>query len=182
MRTVRAAGGTQLALLKCTSAYPASAEQMNLRTIPHLRETFQVPVGLSDHSLDPAVPVAAVALGASIVEKHFTLSRRRPGPDSPFSLEPEEFRRMAEAVRGAHAALGAVRYGISSENEAASGRLRRSLFVVRDVKAGEQFTAGNVRSIRPAGGLHTRCLEQVLGRTARCDIRRGTPLERRHVQ
>ncbi len=182
VRTVREAGGAQLALLKCTSAYPASADQMNLRTIPHLRETFQVPVGLSDHSLDPAVPVAAVALGASIVEKHFTLSRQRPGPDSAFSLEPEEFRRMAEAVRGAHAALGTVRYGISSENEVASGRLRRSLFVVREMKAGERFTAEKVRSIRPGGGLHPRYLEQVLGRIARCDIRRGTPLEWHHVQ
>jgi pseudaminic acid synthase len=180
VRTIREAGGHQLALLKCTSAYPAPPDGMNLRTIPHLREAFRVPVGLSDHSLEPAVPVAAVALGASIIEKHLTLSRERPGPDSAFSLEPEEFRRMAEAVRAAHRALGAVCYEVG-EHELPARRMRRSLFVVEDVKAGEPFTEKNVRSIRPGDGLHPRHLEQVLGRTARCDLARGTPLEWEHV-
>ncbi|MHC4400240.1 MAG: pseudaminic acid synthase [Planctomycetota bacterium] len=174
--TVRASGGTDLALLKCTSAYPASAEEMNLKTLPHLAEAFQVPVGLSDHSLELAVPVAAVALGACIVEKHFTLSRERPGPDAPFSLEPHEFREMARAVRAAHQALGRVGYG-PAEREEASRRFRRSLFVVEDVTAGEPFTAANVRSIRPGNGLHPRHLAHVLGRVARRDVPRGTPLD-----
>jgi N-acetylneuraminate synthase len=180
VRAIREAGGGPLALLQCTSAYPASPEEMNLRTIPHLAETFRVPVGLSDHSLESAVPVAAAALGASIVEKHLTTSRRRPGPDSAFSLEPHEFRHMAEAVCAAHRALGAVRYG-PSEEEMPSRRLRRSLFVVEDVRAGEPLTPQNVRSIRPADGLHPRYLEQVLGRPARCDVPRGTPLCWGHV-
>ncbi len=180
VRTIREAGGKQLALLKCTSAYPASARQMNLRAVPHLAETFQVPVGLSDHSLDAAVPVAAVALGACIVEKHFTLSRATPGPDSPFSLEPGEFRQTAEAVRAAHQALGAVRYG-PGDHEVPARRFRRSLFAVEDVKAGELFTEQNVRSIRPADGLHPRWLDQILGRRARRDVPRGTPLRWEHV-
>ncbi len=180
VRTIREAGPRHVALLKCISAYPASAEDMNLRTLPHLAQAFQVPVGLSDHSLDPAVPVAAVALGACIVEKHLTLSRKQAGPDSAFSLEPHEFREMARAVRVAHRALGEVRYG-PAEHETSSRRLRRSLFVVQDMKAGEPFTEKNVRSIRPADGLHTRYLEQVLGRSARCDIPRGTPLDWSHV-
>jgi len=180
VRTIREAGGRELALLKCTSAYPAAADQMNLRTIPHLAECFQVPVGVSDHTLDPAVPVAAVALGASIIEKHLTLSRAQPGPDSAFSLEPDEFRRMAEAVRAADRALGVVRYG-ATEHESPALRFRRSLFVVEEVKAGEPFASENVRSIRPADGLHTRYLDEVLGRPARCDIARGTPLAWSHV-
>jgi N-acetylneuraminate synthase len=174
--TIGAAGGRNLALLKCTSAYPASPQEMNLRTLPHLAEAFGVPVGLSDHTLDVAVPVAAMTLGACIVEKHLTLSRADPGPDSSFSLEPHEFRRMAEAVRAAHQALGTVRYG-AAEHEMPARRFRRSLFVVKDVQAGEPLTRDNVRSIRPADGLHTRYLDHVLGRVAARDIPRGTPLD-----
>jgi len=173
--TIREAGGDQLALLKCTSAYPAPPEEMNLRTIPHLAEAFSVPVGLSDHTLDIAVPVAAVALGACIIEKHFTLSRATPGPDSAFSLEPHEFKAMVEAVRAAEKALGTVHYGVS-ECEAGSRVFRRSLFVVQDIKAGEIFTTENVRSIRPGYGLHTRYLDEIIGRRASQDIKRGTPL------
>jgi pseudaminic acid synthase len=175
VQTVREAGGTQLALLKCTSAYPALPEEMNLHTIPHLAEAFDVPVGLSDHTLDMAVPVAAVALGACIIEKHFTLSRAVPGPDSAFSLEPHEFKAMVEAVRVAEKALGTVHYGASAA-EAKSRVFRRSLFVVKDVKAGDRFTGENVRSIRPGYGLHTRHLDEVLARSASMDIQRGTPL------
>jgi len=171
-----ASSSPQLALLKCTSAYPSTPDEMNLRTIPHLAAAFSVPVGLSDHTLGVAVPVAAVALGACIVEKHFTLSRAMPGPDSSFSLEPREFQAMVEAVRTAEQAIGAVHYGVS-QREAASRAFRRSLFVVEDVKAGELFTAQNLRSIRPANGLHTRHLADVLGRTAAQDIERGTPLD-----
>ncbi len=178
--TIRAAGGRQVALLKCTSAYPATAEQMNLRTVAHLAEAFQVPVGLSDHGLDPAVPPAAVACGACIIEKHLTLSRNLPSPDGPFSLEPEEFKQMVRAVHAAHAALGTTRYG-PTDQEAAGLRFRRSLFAVEEISAGEPFTTTNVRSIRPADGLHPRHLETILGRTARVDISRGTPLDWSHV-
>lgn len=175
VRTLREAGATQIALLKCTSAYPSPPEDMNLRTIPHLREAFGVPVGLSDHTLGIAVPVAAATLGACIIEKHFTLSRADGGPDSAFSLEPKEFRAMVEAVRTVERALGAVRYG-PTEHESESLPFRRSLFVVKDVKAGEPFTEDNVRSIRPAYGLHPRYLDVVLGRRASRDIPAGTPL------
>lgn len=175
LQTARGAGATQIALLKCTSAYPAAPEEMNLRTVPELARRFEVPVGLSDHTMGIAVPVAAVALGACIIEKHLTLSRSEPGPDSAFSLEPQEFKQMVDAVRVAEKALGEVRFECSPR-EASSRRFRRSLFVVRDVKRGEPFTAENVRSIRPADGLHTRHLPEVLGRQAACDIERGTPL------
>lgn len=175
VETARNAGATEIALLKCTSAYPARAEEMNLRTIPELSRRFAVPAGLSDHTMGVAVPVAAVAQGASILEKHITLSRSDPGPDSAFSLEPHEFKAMVDAVRIAEKALGEVHFGFS-EKEASSRVFRRSLFVVRDVKQGDAFTAENVRSIRPAHGLHTRHLADVLGRRAACDIERGTPL------
>jgi pseudaminic acid synthase len=176
VRTVREAGGKQLALLKCTSAYPAPPEEMNLKTIPHLAETFDVPVGLSDHTLGTVIPIAAVTLGACIVEKHFTLSRSLGGADSAFSLEPSEFQAMVEGIRTAERALGTVQYGLNSA-ESKSRAFRRSLFVVQDVKAGEVFHTGNVRSIRPGYGLHPRHLEQVLGRVATRNIERGTPLQ-----
>ncbi len=169
-----------LALLKCTSAYPAAPEEMNLRTIPNLAETFSVPVGLSDHTLGISAAVAAVALGACIIEKHFTLSRSLPGPDSAFSLEPHEFKAMVEAVRTAEKSLGAVHYGVSGR-EAESRAFRRSLFVVRDVQAGEPFTGENVRSIRPGHGLHPRHFEEVLGRYASQPLVRGTPLQWSHL-
>jgi pseudaminic acid synthase len=180
VRTIREAGGRQLALLKCTSAYPAPLEQMNLRAISELARVFRLPVGLSDHTLELAVPVASVALGATIIEKHLTLSRAAGGCDSPFSLDPNEFRAMVQAVRQAHLALGSVSLG-ATEEEDAMRRFRRSLFVVKDVKAGERFTEENVRSIRPADGLHPRYYEQILGREAKCDLPRGTPLEWKHV-
>lgn len=175
IQAARSAGATQIALLKCTSAYPAPPEEMNLRTIPHMQGAFGVPVGLSDHTLGIAVPVAAVALGACIVEKHFTLSRAIPGPDSAFSLEPHEFKVMVEAIRVAEKALGEVHYGVG-EREAKSRVFRRSLFVVKDVQAGEVFTEENLRSIRPGHGLHPRHLREILGRRANRNIQRGTPL------
>ncbi len=175
MQTARSAGATQIALLKCTSAYPAPPEELNLRTIPHMSEAFEVPVGLSDHTMGIAVPVAAVALGACIIEKHFTMSRAIESPDSTFSLEPREFREMVEAIRITEQALGTVHYGVS-EHEAAGRMFRRSLFVVEDVRSGERFTPVNVRSIRPGHGLHPRHFKEVLGRRASRDIERGTPL------
>jgi pseudaminic acid synthase len=175
VQVARQAGATQIALLKCTSAYPAPPEEMNLRTIPELSRRFSVPVGLSDHTMGIAVPVVAVAVGACMIEKHITLSRAVPGPDSAFSLEPQEFKAMVDAVRTAAKALGEVHFGVS-EKEASSRVFRRSLFVVRDVKRGDLLTTENVRSIRPGHGLHTRHLPEVLGRHAARDIERGTPL------
>lgn len=175
LQAANSGDATQIALLKCTSAYPAPAEDMNLRTIPELARRFGVPAGLSDHTMGVAVPVAAVALGACIIEKHLTLSRSEPGPDSAFSLEPQEFKAMVDAVRVAEKALGEVRFGCSAK-ENVSRMHRRSLFVVIDVKRGESFTEKNVRSIRPAHGLHTRHLAEILGRHATQDIERGTPL------
>lgn len=175
VRTAREAGARDIVLLKCTSSYPAPPEEANLRTIPNLAETFGCLVGLSDHTLGIAVPVAAVSLGACMVEKHFTLSRADGGPDSGFSLEPDEFREMVEAIRVAEKALGRVSYE-PTEHEVRSRILRRSLFVVEDMEAGEVLTDKNVRSIRPGNGLHTRYLPQVIGRRVRKAIVRGTPL------
>jgi N-acetylneuraminate synthase len=169
------AGASGVALLKCTSAYPAKPEEMHLRTIPHLAATFGLPVGLSDHTLGIAVPVTAVALGACIIEKHLTLTRHTPGPDSAFSLEPHEFKAMVDAVRAAERSLGGVQYGVN-EREAGSRVFRRSLFVTRDMRAGEEFTAENMRSIRPGHGLPPKYYEEILGRRAVRDIDRGTPL------
>ncbi len=181
VNTARQAGCAQLALLKCNSGYPAPPEDMNLRTIPHLGAAFAVPVGLSDHTMDVAVPVAAVALGACIIEKHFTLDRSVPGPDSAFSLEPAEFRAMVDAVRVTEKALGAVRYETTAKEEA-SRVFRKSLFVVRDVAAGEPFTAENVRCIRPGYGLHPRFMDEVLSARAAVMLPRGTPLELSHLR
>ncbi|MDX1390296.1 MAG: N-acetylneuraminate synthase family protein, partial [Acidobacteriota bacterium] len=165
----------EIVLLKCTSAYPAPVDEMNLRTLPAMAGHFDLPVGLSDHTMGHEVAVAAVALGACVVEKHFTLDRGVPGPDSAFSMEPAEFAAMVEAIRATEKALGEPCYGTTSA-EKASRAFRRSLFVIRDIGAGEVFTAENVRAIRPGHGLHTRHLDEVLRRTAARDISRGTPL------
>ncbi|MCX8156079.1 MAG: pseudaminic acid synthase [Verrucomicrobiae bacterium] len=179
--TLRQAGARELALLKCTSAYPAPPEEMHLRTLPDLAARFQVPVGLSDHTLGLAAPVAAVALGACIIEKHFILSRSLPGPDSAFSLEPAEFQAMVKAIRETERALGRINYELSPQ-ESKSRQFRRSLFVVEAMRAGEVFTPQNVRSLRPANGLHPRHYEEILGRRAACDIPRGTPLSWELIQ
>lgn len=175
VRTVREAGNDQLALLKCNSAYPAPPEEMNLQTIPNMAQTFAVPVGLSDHTLGIEVPIASVALGACIIEKHFTLSRSVPGPDSAFSLEPHEFKAMVNAVRTIERALGQVSYG-PTLSEHKSMVFRRSLFAVQDIRVGEILTEENVRSIRPADGLPPKFLPDVLGKHAARDIERGTPI------
>ena len=177
---VREVGCKEFALVKCTSAYPALPEEMNLRTIPHLAEAFDCPVGLSDHTLGIAVPIAAVAMGACIVEKHLTLSRSVSGPDSAFSLEPVEFKAMVEAIRIAEKALGSVQYRLT-EGEVASRIFRRSLFVVSDIKRGEIFTKNNIRSIRPSYGLAPKFIGEVLGRPATTDLVAGTPLQWSHI-
>jgi pseudaminic acid synthase len=172
---LRAGGAAAIALLRTNSGYPAAPGEMDLRSIETLATRFGVVVGLSDHTLEAAVPVAALALGARILEKHLVLSREVPGPDAAFSLEPAELAATVRALRVAEQALGGVRFG-PSERERASLPFRRSLFVVEDVRAGEPYTHANVKSIRPAAGLHPRHLDAVIGRRARRDVARGTPL------
>ena len=171
----RGAGCRELMLLWCVSGYPTPAEEANLLTLPHLAAAFGLPVGLSDHTMGLAVPVAAVTLGAVAIEKHLTLARADGGPDAGFSLEPAEFEAMARAVREAASALGRVSYE-PKPSEAPSRPFRRSLYAVADIAAGEALTEANVRSIRPANGLAPRHLPDVLGRRALVPIARGTPL------
>jgi pseudaminic acid synthase len=181
LTTLKQAGSGPIALLKCTSAYPADPGEMNLRSIPDMQERFSVPVGLSDHTMGHTVPVAAVALGACIVEKHFIIDRHQGGPDSSFSMEPDEFKSMVEAIRVTEQALGVAKYGVS-EKEAKSRAFRRSLFVSADLKSGQEFTTENVRSVRPANGLHTRHLHEILGRRASTDLSKGTALSWDHIE
>lgn len=180
VRTLRENGTKDLVLLKCTSSYPAPPEEINLRTIPHLAQAFDCPVGLSDHTMGSAVPVAAVALGACAIEKHFTLSRADGGPDGAFSMEPDEFKRMVHGIRTAEKALGQVNYTLT-EKEKSSIVFRRSLFVAENMRAGDVFTERNVRCIRPGHGLHPRYLENILGRPAKRNIAKGTPLAWDHI-
>ncbi|MBN1881994.1 MAG: pseudaminic acid synthase [Deltaproteobacteria bacterium] len=175
VRTLRRAGCKELALLKCTSAYPSLPEEMNIRTIPHLADSFSVPTGLSDHTLGIEIPIAAVALGACIIEKHFIISRDSSSFDRAFSLEPDEFKAMVDGVRIVEKALGSIRYEVM-ENEEKISTYRRSLFVTQDMKKGEQFSKRTVRSIRPGHGLHPKFLDMVLNKRAAMDIKKGTPL------
>ncbi|MGH9226791.1 MAG: pseudaminic acid synthase [Acidimicrobiales bacterium] len=171
----REAGAAGIALLRCNSAYPAPNAEMDLRTIVDMQARWDLPIGLSDHTLGTTAAVVAVSLGACILEKHFTLSRAEPGPDSAFSLEPVEFAAMVAAVREAEAVQGGIRYG-PSRREQSSVAFRRSLFAVADIDSGQPFTEENVRAIRPGQGLAPKHLAAVLGRRARCRIERGTPL------
>lgn len=175
VETLRENGCSELVLLKCTSSYPAPPEEANLARIRHMSECFDVPVGLSDHTMGSTVPAIAVALGACVIEKHLTQSRKVPGPDSVFSLEPPEFAEMVEQVRIAEKAVGRVTYALT-DHEKASRAFRRSIFLVRDVAAGEPFTIDNIRIIRPGYGLPPKELDRVLGRKAKSPIHRGTPL------
>jgi len=177
----RSAGASQIALLKCTSAYPAPPESLNLRAMQEFQRRWDVVVGLSDHTVSVTAAVAAVALGACIIEKHFTLSRSVPGPDSAFSLEPQEFEEMSQAVRFTEKALGSA-YLQPSGDENAMRALRRSLFVVQDMQMGELFTEKNVRSIRPGYGLPPKRLKDVLGKHAATDIKQGTPLSEEMIK
>lgn len=180
LRTCREEGNEQIVLLKCTSTYPSPYEDMNLKVIPNMAEVFGCLTGLSDHSMGTAVAVASVALGAKMVEKHLTLSRADGGPDAAFSMEPAEFRKMAEEIRIVEKALGKVTYELT-EKQIRSREDGRSLFVVKDIKEGELFTEENVRSIRPAFGMHTMYYDEIIGKKARTDIVKGTPLEWKHV-
>ena len=175
VQTVRENGCTDLTLLKCTSSYPASPEGTNLRTIPHMRELFGCAVGLSDHTLGIGAAVASVALGAAVIEKHFTLSRAEGGVDAAFSLEPAEMAQLVRECRTAALALGAVSYE-RAEQEQKSLQFRRSLYVVEDMKAGDAFTEKNLRRIRPGMGISPKYYDALLGRCVKCDVKRGTPV------
>ena len=175
VRTARDAGCDDIILLKCTSTYPSTPENTNLLTIPHLKQLFNVEVGLSDHTLGIGVAIASVALGATVIEKHFTLSRADGGVDSAFSMEPDEMKMLVEETYRAWQALGKVSYG-PSEEEKASIRFRRSIYVTKDIKKGEEFTTKNIRIIRPGNGLPPKYFDVLLGKKASCDMKKGTPI------
>ena len=175
VNTARGAGAKDIILLKCASSYPARPETMNLKTIADMKELFSLPIGLSDHTLDIGVSITAVSLGARVIEKHFTLSRKIKTPDSFFSMEPQEMKELVKNIRIAEDALGRVCYS-SGKDEKESRSFRRSLFAVKEIKRGETFSEENVRSIRPAAGLDPKYLKRVIGRKARKNIKRGDPL------
>ncbi|MFW5886282.1 MAG: pseudaminic acid synthase [Bacteroidota bacterium] len=178
LETCKKAGNYQISLLKCTSQYPATIDQANLKTIPDMKERFGVDVGVSDHTMGSLVPTVAVSLGATIVEKHFILDRKLGGPDSAFSMEPHEFKQMVDSVRNAEKALGSVDYRVSEKDK----NRRRSLFVVKNIKAREKITEENVKSIRPGVGLHPNYLKELPGKRALKSIKKGTPLNWRLIQ
>ncbi len=173
----KSVGNNDITLLKCTSAYPAKIEDMNLITIKDMYEKFApqgVKIGLSDHSMSIVPPITAVALGATVIEKHFTLDRALGGADAEFSLNPEEFSQMIQAVRETEKAMGKVDYSINEKNR----KFARSLYVAKDIKKGEKYTPENIRSIRPSNGLHPKYYEEILGKTAKCDLKFGTPMKK----
>ena len=172
---LRENGTKYIAMLKCTSAYPADPADANLKTMVNMKETFNVIPGLSDHTLGPTVPITSVALGAKVIEKHFTLSRDSGSPDDPFSLTPIEFKEMVEYVRIAEKSIGEIKYG-GVKSESSSKKFKRSLFSCKDIKKGEIITENNIRSVRPGVGLHTENYEDILGKKARVDIEFATPL------
>ncbi len=177
VNTLRENGCTDLTLLKCTSTYPATPENTNLLTIPHLKQLFDCNVGLSDHTLGIGVAVASIALGATVIEKHFCLSRAEGGVDSAFSLEPQEMKMLVEEANRAYLAMGKVSYGIL-EAEKNSRIFKRSLYVAEDMRKGDIFNENNLRCIRPSFGLHSRYYKEILGKEAVCDLKKGTPMER----
>ncbi len=175
LQTCREAGKENVILLKCTSAYPAPYEDINLKTIPSIKEVFDCLAGLSDHTMGSAVAVAGVAVGAKVVEKHLTLNRADGGPDAAFSMEPEEFKEMVENIRMVEKALGKVTYDLTNKQKN-SRTFARSLFVAKDMKAGDVFTPENLRSVRPSVGLHTQYYEELLGKRIVKDAKAGTPM------
>lgn len=175
IKTLRNSGCINLILLKCTSSYPASPENINLNTIPNLSQLFNSIVGLSDHTLGIGVAIAAVALGASVIEKHFTLDRAEGGVDSAFSLEPNELKALVEETTRAFEALGSVKYE-ADPFEKKSAQFKRSVYVVKDINKGEVFNSDNLKIIRPGGGLHPRYFEKLMGCKSRTSLKKGTPL------
>lgn len=179
--TCKAAGNDKIILLKCTSAYPSPYEDMNLNVIPLLAEDYGYEVGLSDHSMDDEVAIAAVALGARVIEKHFTIKRSDGGADSAFSMEVEEFAAMVRRIRNVEKALGKATYELTKKQVAAR-ETSRSLFVVSDVKKGDIITSDNCRSIRPGIGMHTKHYDEILGKKFNCDLEKGTPMDFKYVE
>jgi N-acetylneuraminate synthase len=176
VEVLQGAGCHELALLKCTSTYPSSPENTNLQTIPHMRQLFNCEIGLSDHTMGVGTAVAAVALGATVIEKHFCLSRAEGGVDSAFSLEPQEFKMLVTETERAWQSLGKIQYGIL-EAEKKSLNYKRSLYVIKDIEAGETFTSENIRVIRPGDGLHPKYYDMLLGKKAKQRLSKGTPLK-----
>jgi pseudaminic acid synthase len=174
--TVKGTGVKDLTLLKCVSSYPAEPEEINLKTLPDMKERFDCKIGLSDHTLGIGVSITAVTLGTKVIEKHFTLSRDIKTPDSFFSIEPSELKELVDNVRVAEKAIGEVHYGLTNK-ETQSKVFRRSLFAVKDIKKGEKFTEENIKSIRPGHGLKPKDLKEVLGEKAKKDIKKGNPLD-----
>ncbi len=181
LKTIKSAGITSIVILHCISAYPADIEDMNIATVADIKTRFKVISGLSDHSLGQIASIAAVALGAKVIEKHLTLSRSGGGPDASFSLEPKEMKLLVQMIRDTERCIGRVRYTASS-NEAKNRIFKRSLFVIEDIKKGERFTNENIRSIRPGYGLQPKELSRVIGRTCNKDIKRGIPLRWSYIQ
>lgn len=181
VRTCREEGNDNIILLKCVSAYPAPFEQMNLKVIPHMQTTFECISGLSDHSLGSEAAIASVALGAKVIEKHFTLDRNDGGVDAEFSMEPAEFKEMVNQIRNVEKALGKATFKLT-EKQIVSREGSRSLFVVKDVKRGEEFTEDNVKSIRPGIGMHTKYYPEILGKKARFDLEKGTPMDWKFIE
>lgn len=181
LRTCKEAGNDKVILLKCVSEYPTPYEEINLRTLTNMSETFDCVVGVSDHSFGSAVAVAGVALGARVIEKHLTLSRKDGGPDGTFSMEPQEFKNMVTDIRNVEKALGKVTYELTEKQKKSKGR-SRSLYVVSDIKKGEIFTPDNMRSIRPGYGLHTKYYKDIIGKRASCDIKKGTAMKWNYVE
>ena len=176
IKTCKKEGNDKIAILKCTSSYPAPLEEINLKTIPDLKDNFKTIVGLSDHTLGSDVAIASVALGAKIIEKHFILDRNMEGPDSEFSMEPDEFKDMIKSIRNVEKALGKVSYKLNDKTKA-NKDFSRSLFAVKDIKKGELITSSNVKSIRPGFGAHPKYLPEIIGMKVNCDIKRGTPFK-----
>jgi len=181
VKTLKKSGCPQIALLHCISSYPAKPEEMNLNTIPDMKKRFKTIVGLSDHTRDITTAVTSIALGTSIIEKHITLKRSEGGPDAEFSLEPREFKKLAQSVREAEVALGKPRYD-SGKRESENVVFRKSLFVVKDIKKGEKITAQNIRSIRPGHGMEPKYYHKVIGKIAKIDVKRGIPLKHGYIK
>ena len=181
MRVCKEESNNNVILLKCVSAYPTPFEQMNLNVIPNMKNTFDCLVGLSDHSLGSETAIASVALGAKVIEKHFTLNREDGGVDSAFSMEPSEFKNMVNQIRNVEKALGMASFELT-EKQIASREGSRSLFIVKDMIEGETFTEENVKSIRPGIGMHTKYYNDILGKKCRCDLEKGTPMDWKFVE
>ena len=181
VNAIKGQGNDQIYLLKCSSAYPAISDNMNLNTMVNMKETFGVPVGLSDHSMGSVGAVTAVAMGASIVEKHFCINREIENPDSSFSMEKDEFKKMIEDIRSVERAKGKIKYG-PEEEEKENVKFRRSIFVTKDINKGEIFDKENTKIIRPAYGMHPRYYDEILGKSANVDLKAGTPLKWKFIK